>query len=100
MPLSSTSRVRSALLVLLFGAAAVAVAPAPAWAAWPVAPTHLRVAAASASSFTVSADRSANARSYVLYASTVASDVWYANLTAGRHSSALHTARGTSPRLT
>ncbi|MGN6609294.1 MAG: endonuclease/exonuclease/phosphatase family protein [Jatrophihabitans sp.] len=63
-------------------------------------PGHQRVAAVTATSFTVSTDRAAGARSYRLFASTTYSDVWLDNLTAGHHSTALRVARATAPRLT
>lgn len=65
-----------AALALTAGAAAT---PASA-STWPSAPTGARFVSATSSSFTVSLDRGTNVTAYVLWASTVKSDLYYDNL--------------------
>ncbi len=67
---------------------------------WPAHPTGIHVTAVTGSSFTVSMNRAANTKYYRVYASTVHSDVFYANLKAGRHPSTLHWGTSSSPRVT
>ncbi len=80
---------------------AAVLLPTPAQASgWPAHPTGIHVTAVTGSSFTVSMNRAANTKYYRVYASTVHSDVFYANLKAGRHPSTLHWGTSSSPRVT
>lgn len=58
---------------------------------WPSAPTGLRLGAVSGSSFTVNLDRGSQVTSYVLWASTARSDLYYDNLVvANKRPATLH----------
>lgn len=78
---------------VLVGAGAMSV-PAQA-GAWPATPTGVKVVAATASSFTVAAARSAGATSYRLYASRDRTAVYVAGLSRAQRS-----ASSASPRAT
>lgn len=67
---------------------------------WPVRPTGVHVAHTYASAFTVVSKRSANARKYRVYASTVKKDVYYTEIVAVRHTAALRWATSTRPSVT
>src|SRR5689334_6409106 len=84
----------------ILGATAVAF-PAVAHAdAYPWTPKNPHVTSITSSSITVASDPSPNAITYKLYSSTQQSDVWWANIVAGTHTSALRTASSSSPSLT
>lgn len=88
-------------LVAVAGLAAAFLTPVSATASsWPAAPAGLHVASVSHSAFTITLQRSANAHSYRLFVSTLKSDVYYANLEAGKASAARRTFSSTTPRLT
>jgi endonuclease/exonuclease/phosphatase family metal-dependent hydrolase len=100
VPRRRTARPLTAAAAAL-GLLAALLMPARAQASgWPAHPTGIHVVAATGSSFTVAMDRAANTRYYRVYASTVHSDVFYANLKAGRHPSTLHWGTSTVPRVT
>lgn len=68
--------------------------------AYPYTPRNAHVSALTSSSITVTSDPSQNALTYRLYLSTDQSDVWWANIVAGTHTSALRTASSSKPSLT
>lgn len=77
------------------------VSPVSAKAApWPSAPTGIRLASVSGSSFTVELSRGANVQSYVLWASTTESDLYYTHLMAHSHPTSLHYGASSSPMVT
>ncbi|HEX8303875.1 MAG TPA: endonuclease/exonuclease/phosphatase family protein [Jatrophihabitans sp.] len=83
-------------LVAIGATVAASLVPTAAQAAsQPVVPTGIRVAAVTASSFTVTANRATNAVYYRLFASTVKSDVYVVNISRARAS-----ALSTTPRMT
>jgi endonuclease/exonuclease/phosphatase family metal-dependent hydrolase len=76
---------RTAVLVALIVAAMLPAAfPAAASTPRPARPTDVHVSASSTSSFTVTANRAAHARRYVLFASQSKNDVVYSSLTKAR----------------
>ena len=97
---SRTVRTATALLAGVGLAAGMASAPAQASTRTPAKATHVRLVAATGSSLTVGSSKAARATKYRVYVSTVKSDLHYANLIHGTHTSARHSATGTSPRVT
>ena len=84
------------------GATAVLVAslvtPTAARAtAWPSKPTAIAFRSSTASSFTVALARGTNVAGYVLWASRVKSDLYYANLIANKRPATLHYGTSTTP---
>jgi len=76
------------------------VVPAAASASvYPSPPSGLRVTAVSATSLTVTTNKSANATSYRLYVSTVHADLFYVNLVAGKKTAALRSAWAWRPSV-
>ena len=68
--------------------------------AFPSAPTGIHVASTTHTSFTVALHASRNTGSYRLYVSRTKSDVYVANLKAGRHSSSLRSYTSSRPSIT
>lgn len=91
-------------LVCLTAALCVAGAVAPSAGArqtyHPAKATHIRVATSTSSTMTVTTAKAAHASKYVLYVSTVRSDLYYANMTRNKHTSHRHTATASGPRIT
>ena len=98
------SRSARTLTVLVAGAGVVAglvpVSAAAAVTRTPAKAANVRLASATASSLTVTASAAKYATKYRVFASTVKSDVYYANLVKGKHTSARHYATSTRPRVT
>ncbi|MFN2562947.1 MAG: endonuclease/exonuclease/phosphatase family protein [Jatrophihabitans sp.] len=68
--------------------------------AWPSQPTGVVLRSTTSSSFTVALTRGTNVASYVLWASTAKSDLYYTNLIANKRPSTLHYGTSTSPLIT
>jgi endonuclease/exonuclease/phosphatase family metal-dependent hydrolase len=92
-------RLLSSVALVLLGLALAPATGADA-AAFPASPAGIHVISTTHTSFTVGLNASKNAGSYRLYVSRTKSDVYVANMKAGKHTSGLHLYSATKPRLT
>lgn len=101
-PQPRRSRSALTLLTALAGALCLVLAIAPSADATPTPaePAGMRVVSVTASSVTVTARPSPRARSYRLFLSTYRPDLYWANLAAGRASSARRSASSRRPTIT
>lgn len=91
-------RLLFAAALVLLGIAVLPATHADA-TAFPSSPTGIHVTSTTHNSFTVGLNASRNAGSYRLYVSRTRSDVYVANIKAGKHTSGLHVYSATKPSL-